>query len=76
MLMIYSFSSVHDPCFFVKTPHLVNLNEDPLMSECLLYYIKDGITRWVRLFLSMTLCQVWFGPSLVELTGVLDYLAS
>uniref|UniRef100_A0A2R5LHZ1 Kinesin-like protein unc-104 n=1 Tax=Ornithodoros turicata TaxID=34597 RepID=A0A2R5LHZ1_9ACAR len=28
-----------------KTPHLVNLNEDALMSECLLYYIKDGITR-------------------------------
>ncbi|XP_060690298.1 kinesin-like protein KIF1A isoform X11 [Hemiscyllium ocellatum] len=28
-----------------KTPHLVNLNEDPLMSECLLYYIKDGTTR-------------------------------
>uniref|UniRef100_A0A8D2M829 Kinesin-like protein n=1 Tax=Zonotrichia albicollis TaxID=44394 RepID=A0A8D2M829_ZONAL len=28
-----------------QTPHLVNLNEDPLMSECLLYYIKDGITR-------------------------------
>ncbi|XP_061096801.1 kinesin-like protein KIF1A isoform X4 [Conger conger] len=28
-----------------KTPHLVNLNEDPLMSECLLYYIKDGMTR-------------------------------
>ncbi|XP_067309998.1 kinesin-like protein KIF1A isoform X6 [Pseudorasbora parva] len=28
-----------------KTPHLVNLNEDPLMSECLLYYIKDGITK-------------------------------
>ncbi|XP_067134761.1 kinesin-like protein unc-104 isoform X2 [Centruroides vittatus] len=28
-----------------KTPHLVNLNEDPLMSECLIYYIKDGITR-------------------------------
>uniref|UniRef100_A0A670JWZ6 Kinesin family member 1C n=1 Tax=Podarcis muralis TaxID=64176 RepID=A0A670JWZ6_PODMU len=28
-----------------KTPHLVNLNEDPLMSECLLYHIKDGITR-------------------------------
>ncbi|XP_041647234.1 kinesin-like protein KIF1A isoform X18 [Cheilinus undulatus] len=32
-----------------KTPHLVNLNEDPLMSECLLYYIKDGITRVGRL---------------------------
>ncbi|XP_072297569.1 kinesin-like protein KIF1A [Eucyclogobius newberryi] len=28
-----------------KTPHLVNLNEDPLMSECLLYYIKDGFTK-------------------------------
>ena len=28
-----------------KTPHLVNLNEDPLMSECLLYYIKEGITK-------------------------------
>lgn len=28
-----------------STPHLVNLNEDPLMSECLIYYIKEGITR-------------------------------
>ncbi|CAH2272478.1 kinesin KIF1C [Pelobates cultripes] len=28
-----------------KIPHLVNLNEDPLMSECLLYHIKEGITR-------------------------------
>ncbi|KAK3104520.1 hypothetical protein FSP39_003955, partial [Pinctada imbricata] len=27
-----------------KSPHLVNLNEDPLMSECLIYYIKEGIT--------------------------------
>lgn len=27
------------------TPHLLNLNEDPLMSECLLYYLKDGHTR-------------------------------
>ncbi|XP_037830170.1 kinesin-like protein KIF1A isoform X12 [Kryptolebias marmoratus] len=32
-----------------KTPHLVNLNEDPLMSECLLYYIKEGVTRVGRL---------------------------
>nr|XP_033779917.1 kinesin-like protein KIF1C isoform X2 [Geotrypetes seraphini] len=32
-----------------KTPHLVNLNEDPLMSECLLYHIKDGITRVGRI---------------------------
>ncbi|CAD5217128.1 unnamed protein product [Bursaphelenchus xylophilus] len=31
-----------------KSPHLVNLNEDPLMSECLLYYLKDGITRTGR----------------------------
>uniref|UniRef100_A0A183D7Z8 FHA domain-containing protein n=1 Tax=Gongylonema pulchrum TaxID=637853 RepID=A0A183D7Z8_9BILA len=28
-----------------QLPHLVNLNEDPLMSECLLYYLKEGITR-------------------------------
>lgn len=34
---------VHDMKF--QTPHLVNLNEDPLMSECLLYYIKDGTTK-------------------------------
>ena len=30
-----------------KSPHLVNLNEDPLMNECLLYYIKEGITRYM-----------------------------
>jgi len=28
-----------------KMPHLVNLNEDPLMSECLMYQIKLGTTR-------------------------------
>uniref|UniRef100_A0AC35GKR5 Kinesin-like protein unc-104 n=1 Tax=Panagrolaimus sp. PS1159 TaxID=55785 RepID=A0AC35GKR5_9BILA len=28
-----------------KLPHLINLNEDPLMSECLLYYLKEGETR-------------------------------
>ncbi|KAG2171295.1 hypothetical protein INT43_002917 [Umbelopsis isabellina] len=27
-----------------KVPHLVNLNEDPLMSECLMYQIKPGLT--------------------------------
>lgn len=27
-----------------KTPHLVNLNEDPFMSECLIYYIKVSQT--------------------------------
>lgn len=31
-----------------KLPHLVNLNEDPLMSECLLYYLKEGVTRTGR----------------------------
>ncbi|KAM7388699.1 hypothetical protein PAMP_024858 [Pampus punctatissimus] len=54
-----SIASLHDRIMFspgseeaierLKTPHLVNLNEDPLMSECLLYYIKDGITRVGRL---------------------------
>jgi len=29
---------------FAQSAHLVNLNEDPLMSECLLYYIKDHRT--------------------------------
>lgn len=45
MLLIRTF------CIMFQTPHLVNLNEDPLMSECLLYYIKDGITRLVKLFI-------------------------
>jgi kinesin family protein 1 len=29
-------------------PFIVNLNEDPLMSECLMYQIKPGITRLGR----------------------------
>ncbi|ESN92628.1 hypothetical protein HELRODRAFT_69372 [Helobdella robusta] len=37
--------ALKDDSSLVGTPHLVNLNEDSLMSECLLYYIKDGITR-------------------------------
>ncbi|KAF8304782.1 kinesin-like protein [Clavulina sp. PMI_390] len=32
---------VHTP---KKMPHLVNLNEDPLMSECLVYQLKTGRT--------------------------------
>ncbi|CAF3830630.1 unnamed protein product [Rotaria sordida] len=28
-----------------NSSHLVNLNEDPLMSECLMYFIKNGTTR-------------------------------
>ncbi|KAF8075903.1 kinesin-like protein [Lyophyllum atratum] len=37
---------VHTP---KKMPHLVNLNEDPLMSECLIYQIKPGKTIVGRL---------------------------
>lgn len=36
------------------TPHLVNLNEDPFMSECLIYYIKvrktDDLMFFCRFF--------------------------
>jgi hypothetical protein len=28
-----------------KTPHFVNLNEDPMMTGCLVYFFKDGETR-------------------------------
>lgn len=28
-----------------KSIHLINLNEDPLMTECLMYQIKPGITK-------------------------------
>lgn len=27
-----------------NTPRLVNLNQDPLFSECLIYYLKEGVT--------------------------------
>ncbi|KAI0318110.1 kinesin-like protein [Amylostereum chailletii] len=37
---------VHTP---KKMPHLVNLNEDPLMSECLIYQLKPGPTTVGRL---------------------------
>ncbi|KAF8937161.1 kinesin-like protein Klp8 [Dissophora ornata] len=37
---------VHTP---KKMPHLVNLNEDPLMSECLVYQLKPGNTVVGRL---------------------------
>ncbi|KAK9762739.1 hypothetical protein K7432_011241 [Basidiobolus ranarum] len=32
-----------------RVPHLVNLNEDPLMSECLIYNLKPGITKVGRM---------------------------
>ncbi|KAH8106354.1 kinesin-domain-containing protein [Cristinia sonorae] len=37
---------VHTP---KRMPHLVNLNEDPLMSECLIYQLKPGRTMIGRL---------------------------
>ncbi|KAI1788971.1 kinesin-domain-containing protein [Ganoderma leucocontextum] len=37
---------VHTP---KRMPHLVNLNEDPLMSECLIYQLKPGMTDVGRL---------------------------
>ncbi|KAF8495218.1 kinesin-like protein [Russula emetica] len=37
---------VHTP---KKMPHLVNLNEDPLMSECLIYQLKPGRTTVGRM---------------------------
>jgi kinesin family protein 1 len=32
-----------------EIPYMINLNEDPLMSECLMYHIKTGKTFVVRL---------------------------
>ena len=32
-----------------NTPHLINLSEDSLMNECLMYCIKEGETRYVLL---------------------------
>lgn len=60
-----------------QTPHLVNLNEDPLMSECLLYYIKDGITRFVRHFViqcpaAFFCVLVYYGPFLHFRVGRVD----
>ncbi|KAA1465952.1 kinesin-like protein [Dentipellis sp. KUC8613] len=37
---------VHTP---KKMPHLVNLNEDPLMSECLIYQLRQGRTTVGRM---------------------------
>lgn len=40
-----------------KTPHLVNLNEDPNLSECLLYYIKDG--KIFERYVSSFFCKIF-----------------
>ena len=49
-IILYNCIHIIEVCFIfislLQTPHLLNLNEDPLMSECLLYYLKDGITRY------------------------------
>ncbi|XP_074839096.1 kinesin-like protein KIF1C [Carettochelys insculpta] len=55
-----------------KTPHLVNLNEDPLMSECLLYHIKDGVTRVGQVDVDIKLS----GPHIQEHHCVLRSCAS
>lgn len=59
-------TNIQPPPAWFQTPHLVNLNEDPLMSECLLYYIKDGITKWDSEWwdLMNELCSC--GPELVS----------
>uniref|UniRef100_A0A3B4EKU4 Kinesin motor domain-containing protein n=1 Tax=Pygocentrus nattereri TaxID=42514 RepID=A0A3B4EKU4_PYGNA len=49
------------------TPHLVNLNEDPLMSECLLYYIKEGVT-------SVCVCVCVLVVTLEPLEGAETYV--
>lgn len=33
-----------------KTPHLVNLNPDSSLSECLLYYLKVTLYQFQRLY--------------------------
>uniref|UniRef100_A0A2K5SJC6 Kinesin motor domain-containing protein n=1 Tax=Cebus imitator TaxID=2715852 RepID=A0A2K5SJC6_CEBIM len=40
-----------------KPPHLVNLKEDPLMSECPLYRIKAGVTRVGQVGMGITLTR-------------------
>ncbi|KJA21710.1 hypothetical protein HYPSUDRAFT_41858 [Hypholoma sublateritium FD-334 SS-4] len=49
---------VHTP---KKMPHLVNLHEDPLMSECLIYQLKPGKTVIGRLDSDM--------PATIRLSG-------
>ncbi|TFY52398.1 hypothetical protein EVJ58_g10040 [Rhodofomes roseus] len=49
---------VHTP---KRMPHLVNLNEDPLMSECLIYQLKSGKTMIGRLNSQM--------PASIRLSG-------
>ncbi|CAL1701929.1 unnamed protein product [Somion occarium] len=54
---------VHTP---KKMPHLVNLNEDPLMSECLIYQLKPGITTVGKLDSEKPAAIRLSGESIVE----------
>ena len=42
MRIVFKRREIH---YSLQLPHLVNLNEDPLMSECLLYYLNEGETH-------------------------------
>jgi len=50
-----------------QLPNLVNLNEDPQLSELLLYMIKQGVTRWdeslCRSKTSRARSAVWLLPT-------------
>ncbi|KIY73283.1 kinesin-domain-containing protein [Cylindrobasidium torrendii FP15055 ss-10] len=54
---------VHTP---KKMPHLVNLNEDPLMSECLIYQLKPGTTAVGRLDSEKQLAIRLSGDNILE----------
>ncbi|KAI0075401.1 kinesin-domain-containing protein [Panus rudis PR-1116 ss-1] len=54
---------VHTP---KRMPHLVNLNEDPLMSECLIYQLKPGKTMVGRLDSEKPAAIRLSGESIVE----------
>ncbi|TFK43113.1 kinesin-like protein [Crucibulum laeve] len=54
---------VHTP---KKMPHLVNLNEDPLMSECLIYQLKPGKTVVGRLDSEKPLAIRLSGDNILE----------
>lgn len=41
-----SFPTFLSLCPLLQTPHLVNLKENPLIPECLLYHVKYGMTRY------------------------------
>ena len=51
-----------------KTPHLVNLNPDSSLSECLLYYLKVGLVMDIEIFICILKYISIF-------TGILKYLS-